>query len=263
MSQPLYLGGVVGYDEMFAGVTRAMMPALLQAAQISAGHRVLDIATGTGAAAQAAVRLVGSTGEAVAGDVSSTMLAVARTNLSGTGIKLVQFDGQALPFSEACFDRVICQLGLAFFEDPARGLAEVNRVLAHGGRAAVSVNSTPERSLFTRIGTVIGRHVPSQAEQLNRYASIRTVGRLSALLRRAEFSEIEVHGETQSFTFASFDDYFSGTEAGSGISGQAYVKLPGSVKRAVRAEVRRSFPDGGRRTPFAVEMEVLIGSGRK
>ena len=94
-----------------------------------------------------------------------------------------------------------------------------------GGRTAVAVNSTPERSLFTRIGTVIGEHVPAKAEQLNRYASIRTGERLGMLLRGAGFAEVEVYSETRRFSFASFDDYFSGIEAGAGNPGQEYVKL--------------------------------------
>ncbi len=263
MTEPLYVGGAAGYDELFARVTRSFVPALLGAARIAVGHRVLDVATGTGAAAEAVAGLVGPSGEVVAGDVSRTMLDVARLNLKDAPIGLEVFDAHALPYPKGRFDRVICQMGLAFFDDPARGLAEFNRVLAPDGRTAVSVNSTPERSLFTRIGTVIARYVPSKAEHLNRYASIRTVERLDMLLRSAGFADVEVHRERRSFSFASFDDYFSGTEAGAGISGQAYVKLPKDLQRAVREDVRLSLPDGASSKPFVIEMEVLVGSARK
>jgi ubiquinone/menaquinone biosynthesis C-methylase UbiE len=263
MNEPLYVSGADNYDQLFARVTRAFIPALLQAARIEPGHRVLDVATGTGAAAEAAAALVGPNGEVVAGDISTTMLEVARRNLGGTAVRLEKLDGQALPFPAARFDRVICQLGLAFFEDPARGLAEFNRALAPGGRTAVAVNSTPERSLFTRIGTIIGEHVPAKAEQLNRYASIRTTERLHALLADAGFAEVKVHNEVRSFSFGSFDDYFSGTEAGAGISGQEYAKLPQDLRRAVREDVRRAFAGKADNQPFVVEMEVLVGSGRK
>jgi ubiquinone/menaquinone biosynthesis C-methylase UbiE len=263
MTEALYAGGASGYDQLFARVTRSFMPVLLEAARIRAGNRVLDVATGTGAAAEAAAALVGPSGEVVAGDISSTMLDVARRNLKDAFIKFEMFDGQALPYPEERFDRVICQMGLMFFDDPARGLAEFRRVLAPDGWTAVTINSTPERSLFTRIGTVIGRYVPAKAEQLNRYASIRTAERLSNLLIGAQFAEIEVHSETRSISFASFDDYFSGTEAGSGVSGQAYVQLSKDLQSAVREDVRLSFPDGASSKPFVIEMEVLVGCGRK
>ena len=263
MTEPLYVGGAARYDELFARVTRSFMPALLDAALIAAGHRVLDVATGTGAAAQAAAERVGPDGEVIAGDISSTMLEVAKRNLKGMPIRFDQFDGHALPFPAGRFDRVICQLGLAFFDDPARGLAEFHRVLALDGRTAVSVNSTPERSLFTRIGTVIGQHVAAKAEQLNRYASIRTADRLRALFDEAGFGDVEIKSESRTFSFASFDDYFSGTEAGAGISGQEYAKLPEDLQRLVREDVRLSFADRVGSEPFMVEMEILVGSGRK
>ncbi len=246
---------------MFARVTKAFIPSLLEAARISTSQRVLDVATGTGAAARAAAELVGPNGEIVAGDISETMLEVARRNPENAAIRFEVLDGQALPFPDRRFDRVICQLGLAFFEDPARGLAEFKRVLVIGGRTAVIVNSTPERSLFMRIGTVIGQHVPAKAEQLSRYASIRTIERLYSLLRASGFVEVEAHAETRSFSFTSFDDYFSGTEAGAGLSGQEYLHLSTVTRRAVREDVRRSFPDAGKSKPFVVEMEVLVGSG--
>ena len=86
------------------------------------------------------------------------MLDVARRNPENSGIKFEQFDGHKLLYPDAHFDRVICQLGLAFFDDPGRGLTEFRRVLKPEGRAGIIVNSAPERSLFTRISTVIGQN---------------------------------------------------------------------------------------------------------
>lgn len=187
MIEPLYKSGAAGYEELFARVTRSFIPALLEAAKISAGHRVLDVATGTGVAAQVALELVGPSGEVVAGDISDSMIDVAKRNMKALPIQFERFDGQALPFRDGRFDRVICQLGLAFFEDPVRGLGEFKRVLVPDGRVAVTVNSTPERSLFMRVGTVIGEHLAHKAAQLNRYASIRTADRLGELLDGAGF----------------------------------------------------------------------------
>ena len=84
--------------------------------------------------------------------------------------------------------------------------------------------------------------------------------RLRGLLQSAGFRDVEAHSETRSFSFIAFDDYFSATEAGAGISRQEYVSLSAEIKAAVRDDVRRSFPDAGSK-PFVVEMEVLVGSG--
>ena len=54
MTETLYVEGATGYDQMFARVTQAFVPALLDAARIAAGQSILDVATGTGAAARTA-----------------------------------------------------------------------------------------------------------------------------------------------------------------------------------------------------------------
>ena len=90
MTETLYVGGASGYDQMFARVTQAFIPVLLDAARISPGQRINDVATGTGAAAKAARDVVGAGGEVLAGDISSTMLDVARRNRENAGITFEQ-----------------------------------------------------------------------------------------------------------------------------------------------------------------------------
>jgi hypothetical protein len=83
------------------------------------------------------------------------------------------------------------------------------------------------------------------------------------LLHGAGFFEVVVRSEARSFSFASFDAYFAGIAAGTGIAGQAYIELPQDLQRTVREEVRQSFAGRADSKPFAVDMEVLVGSGRK
>ena len=59
MTEAIYAEASDGYDELFARATRLFIPALLRAGQIAPGQKVLDVATGTGAAALAAADLVG------------------------------------------------------------------------------------------------------------------------------------------------------------------------------------------------------------
>jgi ubiquinone/menaquinone biosynthesis C-methylase UbiE len=263
VAEPIYAGASEGYDELFAKATQLFIPALLRAAHVASGQTVLDVATGTGAAARAAVDLVGPSGTVIAGDVSQTMLQAARRNLKGLPIRLESLDGQALPYPDNHFDAVICQLGLMFFSDPARGLSEFHRVLRNGGWAAVSVTTTPKRSLFARIGAVIALHAPERAEKLNRFFSISTAERLRSLIRGAGFREVEIQTECRGIEFASFDAYFGGIEKGATLSGQEFVQLSPSVQRRVRNEVRDGLgaPDDGQ--PLVVEMEVLIGFGHR
>jgi SAM-dependent methyltransferase len=61
------------------------------------------------------------------------MVAYARASVAAAGIVWQVADAQVLPFSDGSFDAVVCQFGIMFLPDPARGFAEAHRVLAPGG----------------------------------------------------------------------------------------------------------------------------------
>ena len=71
-----------GYERAFAEVTAYFVPYLLRAANLAPGQHVLDIATGTGRAAEAALAVVGSTGRVTAADISSSMVEQAKAALA-------------------------------------------------------------------------------------------------------------------------------------------------------------------------------------
>ncbi len=157
--------GAAEYDRAFSHVSEHFLPFLLGAARLGPGMRVLDVATGTGLAAQAALDIVGPSGSVTATDVSPAMVEMARTRFAGArNVDVAVEDGQSLSFPNASFDAVICSLGLMFFPDPRRGLSEFCRVLRPGGRAAVSVLTTAERSYNGRINVIIAPYVPAFAE---------------------------------------------------------------------------------------------------
>jgi ubiquinone/menaquinone biosynthesis C-methylase UbiE len=76
MTGAIYNTGAIGYDEFFGQVTRLFILALMETAQLREGQAVLDVATGTGVAAEGAVA-VGPSGSVIGGDVSPNMLDVA------------------------------------------------------------------------------------------------------------------------------------------------------------------------------------------
>jgi len=126
-----------GYDGAFSHVSKYFVPYLLHAAQLAPGKKVLDMATGTGIAAEAALAVVGASGSVVAADISPEMVAKARQRVGRMpNASVAVEDGQALSFQDETFDVVLCSLGLMFFPDPARGLSEFRRVRSPGGRAA-------------------------------------------------------------------------------------------------------------------------------
>ena len=99
-----------------------------------AGHRVLDIAVGTGLLAREATTIVGRSGLVVGLDASLGMLRQARVSMS---LPLVQGKAEALPFADASFDMVTMGYALRHITDFASVFAEFRRVLQPGGRLVI------------------------------------------------------------------------------------------------------------------------------
>src|SRR5271165_735008 len=250
------------YDRAFAHVTAHFMPFLLHAAHLAPGMRVLDIATGTGLSAEAALAAIGPTGHVTAADLSPAMVEKARERLGKAPNVLVSVeDGQALSFPDRSFDAVLCNLGLMFFPDPARGLSEFRRVLRPGSRVAVSVNTVVERSYNHQINVIIARHMPGLAEAVTRTFALGEASRLTSLFNEAGLADIETHTVRHTFVLPSFDVYYGPFERGGGSTGQALAALPEEIRRAVRDEVRSNLADRG--GPIEAEVEYRIASARR
>jgi ubiquinone/menaquinone biosynthesis C-methylase UbiE len=218
------------YDRAVSHVSAYFLPFLLRAARLVPGQRVLDIATGTGIAAEAALGIVGPTGSVVATDLSPEMVDEARRRLEKSPNATVTVeDGQALSFPDGSFDTVLCSFGLMFFPDPARALAGFRRVLRPGGRAAVSVLTAPERSYNGRINVKLARHRPDLAQATDRTFALGDAARLHALFVQAGFLDIENGTEKHSFVLPSFDAYYGPFERGGGSTGQALASLPNAT----------------------------------
>ena len=142
-------------DLMSGGLHRLWKRFTLARANTRPGDAVLDLATGSGDLALGHARRLRGRGQLVASDINARMLARGRDRLidagPGLAVDYVQADAQALPFAERSFDCVTIGFGLRNLTDPARGLAEMARVLRPGGRLVVLEFSHPPAQWFRRV----------------------------------------------------------------------------------------------------------------
>ncbi|MBL9088887.1 MAG: class I SAM-dependent methyltransferase [Planctomycetia bacterium] len=138
----------------------ASAEALVAAADLSAGWKVLDVATGSGNAALAAARC-GC--EVVGLDYVPALLARGRERAAAErlDVTFVEGDAERMPFADASFDAVLSIYGVMFAPDAPRAARELLRVVRPGGRIALA-NWTPQ-GFVGEMFRVVGRHVPPPA----------------------------------------------------------------------------------------------------
>lgn len=178
---------------------------LVARAEVAAGSRTLDVATGTG---NVAVRAAAAGAETIGLDLTPELLDIARRRASALGVDVewVEGDAEQLPFEEGRFDRVLSAFGVQFAPQHEVTARELVRVCKPGGAIGLC-NWTPE-SAVAELFSIMSRYLPAPPA----YASPPPLwGREEHV--RALFAEHDVELEferaTTPFRFDSAEHYVS------------------------------------------------------
>jgi ubiquinone/menaquinone biosynthesis C-methylase UbiE len=251
-----------GYDDFFGPITTRLVDALLDAAEVDRGTRLLDVASGPGyVAARAAER-----GAAVVGlDIAEAMLALARRLHPQLDFR--PGNAEALPFEDGSFDAVVGNFVLLHLGRPEQAAAEFARVLAADGRLALTVWDVPEKARF--LGVLLdavaaaGASPPADIPVGPPFFRFSDDEEFAHLLRGQGLEDTKV--STISFTHQepSADALWRGLLGGTVRTSVLILRQPKEMQREIRTafdRIVREYEVGGR---LELPVSVKLASARK
>jgi len=188
---------------LFAGWARD----LVEAAEITAGQRVLDVACGTGIVARTAADRAGATPQMVGLDLNEAMLTVA--DRVRPDIEWRLGDAADLPFDDDAFDVVTCQAALMFFADRVQALREMARVVTADGTVAVHVPGRLAASdAYVALIEIAARHAgPDAVNLLSAYFALGDTGELRRLFAESGLDVVDIKTRMSTLDLGSVDQF--------------------------------------------------------
>ena len=184
-------------------------PHVVDMGDVSAGHSVLDAACGTGIVARTAARRVGPGGRVVGIDLNQAMLTVAERVCPG--VELRQADVASLPFDDATFDVVLCQMALMFFPDRTAAIREMGRVVKPDGTVVIMVPSSLDaQPAYKPLVDLAARHAgPEAVAMLGAYWACGDLDELIATTSSAGLEPLSTRTRMGTACFDSIDEFVS------------------------------------------------------
>jgi SAM-dependent methyltransferase len=228
---------------------------VIDRASLQPGERVLDVGTGTGAAAIRAAVAVGAEGSVVGIDISQEMLTQARQTAAALDVRNVQFDeGRAEAMAgPAAFDVVLASLSLMYVIDRAAAAREIARVLRPGGRLVSAVWADPASCDIVLFQQTAGSFAPPPPVPGVGPGALADPRVFLAQLAAAGI-DAEVHTEVLGF---DFDDFESAWNV---LAGVTTAQLPHERREEAKAAVRNvMWPNGDGRRHFRNTTHFIVG----
>ena len=243
---------------------------MLDAARVTAGSSVLDIAAGAGGQTLAAARRAGPQGRVVATDISPTILTYAAKQAAEEGltnVETVEADGEQLgDLAEGSFDAAISRLGLIYLPDQVGALRGIREALRPGGRVAAVVYSTPDRNGFFSVPVSVIRRragLPAPGPGLPGPFSLGSPGVLEQALASAGFRDVAVEAVDSPLLLSSSAECLRFEKESFGALHQMLAGVPQEAREDVWAEVEDGLRQYETPSGFVGPCELLVGWGTR
>jgi SAM-dependent methyltransferase len=253
---------VEGYAGFFGAITGRMVEPLLDGAKVGSGSRVLDTASGPGyVAAEAARRGARVTGV----DVAEAM--VDRAAAEHPDVEFRRADAQSLPFEDEVFDAVVCNFGLPHFGRPERAVAEKARVLAPGGRLALTTWDAPAQmrmfGVFLEAVADAGAGPPDGLPPGPDVFRFSDDGEFRDLLEGAGLNDVDVRRIAFTHPVSSFGDLWTALQSGTVRMASLVLGQSQETRERIRAALERRLAPYAANEGFDVPVSVKLAAGAK
>jgi SAM-dependent methyltransferase len=225
--------------------------------QPNPGLRWLDVGCGNGAFTEMIVKRC-APGSVHGIDPSEGQLAFARRRPALRDAQFHLADAMALPFPDDAFDAAVMPLVIFFVPEPAKGVAEMARVVSPGGLVTayawdMAGGAFPYAALLDEL-RALGVEVPVPP---NNDASRLDV--LCELWTGAGLQSIGTHVITVERTFADFDDYWT-TIHGSPSASSRLAGMPATDRALLASRLRARLPaDAEGRITYTARANAVKG----
>lgn len=249
------------YHEKLSVVTTQSVEALLNAADVRSGSKVLDVATGAGYNAAAAVN---RGAEAIGIDFSAAQVALAKRTYPDGQFRLG--DAEALPFAGDTFDAVVNGFGMCHLPNPDLALREAWRVLKPGGKIAFAVWDAPERTVgFGAIYAGIRAHgtMDTDLPAGPNFFLFSDPAYSTAALERAGFVSAACRQARQVWVMADPDELFEVILNGSVRAAATLRAQKAEALDAIRRFTRDAVCKYQRGDRYEVPMPAVVATGTK
>jgi SAM-dependent methyltransferase len=245
--------------------------AMFQMARLAPGERVLDVAGGSGEPALTAVARVSPGGYVLSTDIATNLVRLATENARARGLTADQFearvmDGEHLELPDASFDAALSRLGLIYFPDRPRALAEIHRVLKPGGRVALASFTTPVANPFFAIPiTIIRRRAQLSAPPPGSPGPFSMGSRevMEGALRQAGFGAVETRVVASPLRFATADECLRFEQESFGALHAMLAGVSEEERKAAWEEIRRELRRLEGTAGFESPSELLVGAATR
>lgn len=236
------------YEAQYLYALAAADPALLRALALRPGHRVLDVACGSGEPSLAIAQMVAPRGSVLGLDLSSAMLAIARRRARYRGVRNIRFragDVARIRPPRARFDSAVSRFGLMFVEDIGATLARIRAVLKPGGRVAFAVWGPAARNPTFAIREAAAMPFtdapPVDPERAAHPLRLARPGLLARRLRGAGFRRVTTTGVRVPFVYRSVDEFADMNLHVRGPLRELAGRLSQANQRRLRAQLTRGI----------------------